>query len=106
MDLRRPLAAATATAALSAILAASAAAAPDSYPPVCNEAQSSPRGVLVVTDPTDPDPPARHKDAAMQVGNGHGAGLVNAAEHSPALALCGPGGPGGGDGGGDGGTPT
>ena len=26
----------------------------------------------------------------MRVGNGNGEGLVNAAEHSPALRLCGP----------------
>jgi hypothetical protein len=67
---------------------------------VCNEAQSSPRGVDVVLDQTDPNPPARHKNAAMPVGNGNGAGLVNAAAHSPALAVCTPppivGGTGGG----------
>jgi hypothetical protein len=95
----RQLAACAAVAALSGAFAAAASAAPGSYPPVCNEAQNSPRGVLVVTDPSDPNPPARHKDHAMQVGNGHGAGLTNAAEHSPALALC-------GDGDGGGPTPT
>jgi hypothetical protein len=57
---------------------------------VCNEAQSSPRGTLVVTGSTDPSTPARHRDAAMLVGNGNGAGLVNAAAHSPALADCSP----------------
>ena len=40
---------------------------------VCNEAQSSPRGVLDATASTDPLPPARHKDAAMQFVNGNGA---------------------------------
>ncbi len=35
---------------------------------VCNEAQSSFRGVDIVKDQTDPNPPARHKDAAMPVG--------------------------------------
>jgi hypothetical protein len=66
---------------------------------VCNEAQSSPRGVDIVPDQSDPNPPARHKDAAMPVGNGNGVGLENAAANSPALALClapPPGGPGGG----------
>ena len=38
----------------------------------------------------------------MRVGNGHGEGLVNAAEHSPALRTCGPAGAGGDDGSGDG----
>ncbi len=66
---------------------------------VCNEAQSSWKGVYTVTDNTDPNPPARHKDAAMKVGNGKGKGLVNAAEHSPALAVCGPDDGGSGDGG-------
>ena len=96
----RPLGIAAAVAALAGVLPAAASADPGTYPAVCNEAQSSPRGVLTVTDPSDPDPPARHKDAAMQVGNGNGAGLVNAAERSPALALCDTGGGGGGDGGG------
>jgi hypothetical protein len=37
----------------------------------------------------------------MRVGNGHGAGLEGAAEHSPALRLCGPEGPPTGGSGGD-----
>jgi hypothetical protein len=58
---------------------------------VCNEAQSSWKGVYSVSgDPVDPNPPARHPNAAMKVGNGHGVGLVNAAWHSPALRTCGP----------------
>jgi hypothetical protein len=67
---------------------------------VCNEAENSPRGGYVVTGgPVDPAPPAFLRGSQMQVGNGHGVGLENAAEHSPALRLCGPAG-GGGDGGG------
>lgn len=73
--------------ALGALPAAAGAARPVPDVTVCNEAQSSPRGVLDATGSTDPLPPARHKDAAMAVGRG--AGLVNAAEHSPALAVCG-----------------
>jgi len=65
---------------------------------VCNEAENSWQGGYQVTgDPVDPNPPARLLGSQMRVGNGHGAGLVNAAEHSPALRLCGP---EGGDGGG------
>ena len=89
MDLKwKPFGVAAAVALMVGALPATSSAEPGSYPAACNEAQSSPRGVLTVTDLTDPNPPARHKDAAMQVGNGHGAGLVNAAEQSPALALC------------------
>ncbi len=60
---------------------------------VCNEAQSSWQGTWDATASTDPLPPARHKDAAMPVGRG--VGLVDAAEHSPALAVCIPDGGGG-----------
>ena len=57
---------------------------------VCNEAENSWRGGYVVTDgPVDPNPPAFLRGSQMEVGNGN-AGLVNAAEHSPALRLCGP----------------
>jgi hypothetical protein len=67
---------------------------------VCNEAQSSWKGVYTVNgDPVDPNPPARHPNAAMKVGNGNGKGLVNAAEHSPALRTCGPADPDPGTGG-------
>jgi hypothetical protein len=63
---------------------------------VCNEAENSPRGGYVVTvGPVDPVPPAFLRGSTMKVGNG--AGLVSAAEHSPALRVCGP---EGGDGGG------
>ena len=63
---------------------------------VCNEAQSSWQGTWDATASTDPLPPARHKDAAMPVGRG--VGLVNAAQNSPALAVCIPADPGGGGG--------
>jgi hypothetical protein len=64
---------------------------------VCNEAQSSPRGTLDASGSADPLPPARHKDAAMPVGKG--GGLINAADNSPALAVCTPALPGDGGGG-------
>jgi hypothetical protein len=84
----RKLLFATAAAGVSiAFAAAPAAKATD----VCNEAQSSWKGVYTVSgDPVDPNPPARHPNAAMKVGNGNGKGLVNAAFHSPALRTCGP----------------
>jgi len=57
---------------------------------VCNEAENSPQGGYTVTGgPVDPNPPAFLRGSQMRVGNGHGAGLVNAAEHSPALRTCG-----------------
>lgn len=45
------------------------------------------------------NPPAFLRGSQMRVGNGNANGLENAAEHSPALRLCGP---EEGDGGGDG----
>jgi hypothetical protein len=58
---------------------------------VCNEAENSWQGGYVVTDgPVDPNPPAFLRGSQMQVGNGNGDGLVNAAEQSPALRVCGP----------------
>ena len=92
-------------AALSAVLVvaavpAAAPANPKAGADVCNEAENSWQGGYTVTgDPVDPNPPARLLGSQMRVGNGHGAGLENAAEHSPALRLCGP--EGGDDGGGD-----
>jgi len=53
---------------------------------VCNEAQSSWQGTWDATASNDPASPARHKDAAMLVGDGQG--LLQAAENSPALAAC------------------
>jgi hypothetical protein len=51
----------------------------------------------------DPNPPAFLRGSQMRVGNSHGAGLINAAEHSPALRTCGP--TDGDDSGGDDGGP-
>lgn len=68
-----------------------AAASADEAATVCNEAENSPRGGYVVTGgPVDPNPPAFLRGSQMRVGNGHGKGLENAAERSPALRLCGP----------------
>ena len=68
---------------------------------VCNEAENSWQGGYTVTgDPVDPNPPAFLRGSQMRVGNGHGVGLVNAAENSPALRLCGPEDDGSGGGGG------
>jgi hypothetical protein len=73
------LAAVSATIALGALPAVAAAA------DVCNEAENSPRGGYVVTGgPVDPNPPAFLRGSQMRVGDG----LVNAAEHSPALRTC------------------
>jgi len=98
------LAAVTAVLAAGAIPSA-AGAAPKPAASVCNEAENSWQGGYSVTgDPVDPNPPAFLRGSQMRVGNGHGAGLENAAERSPALRLCGPEGGDGGDGdGGDGG---
>jgi hypothetical protein len=94
------LAAAAAALALAALPAA-AHAKPAPTANVCNEAENSWQGGYEVTGgPVDPNPPAFLRGSQMRVGNGHGAGLVNAAEHSPALRLCGP--QDGGDGGDDG----
>ena len=56
---------------------------------VCNEAENSHRGGYTVEGapgPVDPNPPAFLRGSQMKVGNG--AGVVNAAEHSPTLRLC------------------
>ena len=83
-----------------AVLALPAFASADDGVSVCNEAENSPLGGYVVTGgPVDPTPPAFLRGSQMRVGNGHGAGLENAAEHSPALRTCGPEGGGGGGGG-------
>lgn len=83
--------AATVISTLVALAAGAIPAATASADPiVCNEAQSSWKGTLDASGSMDPLPPARHKDAAMGVGNGHGDGLLNAADHSPALAVCSP----------------
>jgi hypothetical protein len=72
-----------------AALVAAFAPAAQADTTVCNEAENSPRGGYVVTDgPVDPAPPAFLRGSTMNVGDG--AGVVNAAEHSPALRVCGP----------------
>ncbi len=89
MHARYPGLAAAAAALILAALPAAASA--DEAATVCNEAENSPRGGYVVTGgPVDPNPPAFLRGSQMRVGNGHGAGLVHAAERSPALRLCGP----------------
>ena len=87
-----------------AVVAAMAPAAHAADTTVCNEAENSHRGGYVVTgDLVDPVPPAFLRGSTMKVGNG--AGLENAAEHSPALRTCAPEGSDGGGDGGDGGGP-
>jgi len=71
---------------------------------VCNEAENSHRGGYTVSGGiVDPNPPAFLRGSQMRVGNGHGKGLHNAAQHSPALRECGVPGEDDGDGGGGGG---
>jgi hypothetical protein len=85
---------------VAAAVAVPASATADDGTSVCNEAENSPRGGYVVTDgPVDPVPPAFLRGSQMRVGNGDGAGLENAADHSPALRVCDP--EDGDDGGGD-----
>jgi hypothetical protein len=80
-----------------ALVAAMAPAARADDTVVCNEAENSHRGGYVVTgDLVDPVPPAFLRGSPMNVGNG--AGVVNAAEHSPALRTCAPEGEDDGDG--------
>jgi hypothetical protein len=86
---------AVAALAAGAIAAAPAAAAPaaraDTSVPVCNEAENSFHGGYAVDGGiVDPNPPAFLRGEQMRLGNGHGAGLLNAAQHSPALRECGP----------------
>ena len=95
------LAATAAAIAAAALPVAASADTPATGASVCNEAENSWQGGYTVTDgPVDPNPPAFLRGSQMRVGNGNGAGLVNAAEHSPALRLCGPTVDGGGDDGG------
>jgi hypothetical protein len=69
---------------------------------ICNEAENSHRGGYSVSGGiVDPNPPAFLRGSQMRVGNGHGAGLLDAAQHSPALRECGP-----DDGDGGGGPPV
>ena len=55
---------------------------------VCNEAENSWRGGYDITMTDDPNPPAFLRGSQMELGNGDGAGLVNAAEHSPSKVVC------------------
>ena len=90
MRSRSFIAALAAAAALGATAAPAAIAAPSaSNPPVCNEAENSFQGGYTVAPGVDPNPPAFLRGEQMAVGQDHGAGLVNAAGHSPALAVCG-----------------
>jgi hypothetical protein len=106
--LARKLTLAAASAALALVAAPAAAPAkPAAGADVCNEAENSWQGGYEVTGgPVDPNPPAFLRGSQMRVGNGHGAGLVHAAERSPALRLCGPEDGDGDGGGGDGGPPA
>jgi hypothetical protein len=59
--------------------------------PVCNEAENSHRGGYSVSGGiVDPNPPAFVRGSQMRVGNDDAAGLLNAAQRSPALRECGP----------------
>lgn len=94
----RPLILSLCTASLVAAMAPAAHAGTA----VCNEAENSWRGGYEVTgDLVDPVPPAFLRGSTMKVGDG--AGLLNAAEHSPALRTCAPEGEDDGGGGDDGG---
>lgn len=98
MRIPRSLTVALAGAAF-ALAAAGPAAADEVI--VCNEAENSHRGGYVVSGGlVDPNPPARLRGSQMRVGNGNSAGLLNAAQHSPALRECAP--PPGDGGGGEG----
>jgi hypothetical protein len=79
-----------------AVAAPAQAAKPATTAPVCNEAENSFRGGYTITETPDPNPPAFLRGEQMRVGNGHGVGLVHAAERSPALQACEDGGNGGG----------
>ena len=82
--------AACSAAAVLALAAVPSAQASPSLP-VCN--QASPHfqgGGLVALDPPVDSPAARYTDDLDRL-PGNGAGLVNAASHSPSLTICGEG---------------
>ena len=57
---------------------------------ICNEAEISHRGGYIVEGGiVDPNPPAFLRGSQMRVGNENSEGLLNAAQHSPALRECG-----------------
>ena len=85
--------AAAGAAAVLALAAAPVASAKNTGPsvPVCN--QASPHfqgGGLVALDPPVDSPAARYTDDLSPL-PGKGEGLVNAAQHSPSLTVCGEG---------------
>jgi hypothetical protein len=82
------LVAAGAIAAVGFVPTAAHADKPTTAVAVCNEAENSYRGGYDITVTNDPNPPAFLRGSQMAVGKGHGAGLVNAADHSPALVVC------------------
>jgi hypothetical protein len=94
--MRKLILALAAAGAIAAVVPAAASADADVSPvPVCNEAENSWHGGYTVEPGVDPNPPAFLRGEQMRLGNGHGAGLENAAERSPALAVCGDTGGGG-----------
>jgi hypothetical protein len=66
--------------------AAPAQAGQSSTVPVCNQAENSFRGDYNLGYGSDPTPPAFNRGLQMTIGRG--AGVVRAAEVSPALAVC------------------
>src|SRR5437867_10220950 len=73
-----------------AITPAASLAADTSGTQLCNEAGMAfylTGGTLAVDPTEDPNPPARHKSDLSAL-PGKGVGLVNAAQHSGALAAC------------------
>ena len=81
----------TGAAVLAAALPGAALAADAAPAAVCNEAENSHRGGYSVSGgPVDPNPPAFLRGSQMRVGKDPSAGLVHAAERSPALRTCGP----------------
>jgi hypothetical protein len=78
-----------AVAACAIAAAPASAGAPTTGVAICNEAENSWQGGYVVSGGiVDPNPPAFLRGEQMRVGNG--AGLLNAAQHSPALRECAP----------------
>jgi hypothetical protein len=76
-----------------------ATAEPEAAIDICSEAENAHRGGYTVAGGiVDPSPPAFLRGSQTHVGNGHGEGLLNAAQVSPALRECGPDEDGGGDG--------
>ncbi|MDX6669208.1 MAG: hypothetical protein QOK04_2588 [Solirubrobacteraceae bacterium] len=77
--------------AIIGVIAAGVPAAQADQSLVCNEAENSHRGDNVVLVPDTRNPPARFTTDRMAVANGHvNAGVLNAADRSPVLAMCGP----------------